>query len=160
MIVRLPIAISLLCALIQGELFAQTLRDSVRWRAIDSLTQGTLIKVRVFDAEYVGQFTSRTRHDLILDRSGHPLTVPVSEVTRLWEADGPAAKDGFIFGAIVGGVVGGILGAHFGGFMCESNCGAQKLYATAAVGLGGAVSVGLVGSVLGSFFVEWKQRFP
>ena len=139
---------------------AQTLRDSLRARAIELLPIGTKVRLVAAGHEYTGPLADRNAVALTLNRDGSPLTVPQMDIQAMWVPKGTAALDGFLLGGIVGAIPGGILGWVYGGFMCESGCDRNMTYGAIAGAAAGGLAAGMVGAIIGSAFTTWERRFP
>jgi len=108
-----------------------------------------------------GRFTSVTPSTLTIATDSGQRTIPLQNITTVWERKRHGAR-----GALIGGVIGA---AAFTGFihlmvsaLCDSTEGCQDDHRRAwgyGIVLGGAGG-GLLGAGIGSLFTRWEQRAP
>jgi hypothetical protein len=95
----------------------------------------------------------------MLDRGADSLLhLRSMDVDSLW-VRGSSWKTGAIVGSAIGTVAGALLGAGYAGFCNEGSCPSTGAYAVVG-GLGGLVSVGLIGSLIGAAVPKWHSRWP
>lgn len=102
-----------------------------------------------------GGLLGRGATDIVLSPEPQPIRVPATSIDTLWTR-GSSSK--------TGAIVGGVLLAGFGVLVVTSINQGESDYETGkaagVLGLGGAVTGGLLGALIGSAIPKWSRRFP
>jgi hypothetical protein len=135
---------------------------AARARAVAQLYPRDRVRLAIGGAGVVeGRFLAVSGDSLHFTDSGGPRSVPLAAVDGLWTRGRRT-----VLGAVVGGTVLAVadgylfyaIGMAFCGIGGSENC---HPWTFAIIGgAGGAVGGALLGSVVGTLFPRWAQRFP